>query len=97
MWLLMVGSLLGFIIASVIKSPQNAIALAGLATLILISVLVSLHPTKVGYTKLIIITKNLYCATKCRCKLSSARFSATVKLGMKQMCLQHTLANQQRD
>jgi len=46
---------------------------------------------------ILIITKNLYCATKCRCKLSSARLSATVTLGTKQMCLQHTLVTRQRD
>jgi len=40
---------------------------------------------------IIIITKNLYCAAKCSCKLSSARLSATVGLGTKQVCLQHTL------
>jgi len=37
---------------------------------------------------IIIITKHLYCAIKCRCKLSSACFSATVKLGTKRMCHQ---------
>jgi len=41
--------------------------------------------------------KKLVCATKCRCKLSSARLSATVRLGTKQMCLQHTLETQQKD
>jgi len=47
--------------------------------------------------KIIIITKNLFFATKCRCKLSSARLSATVRLRTKQMCLQYTLETQQRD
>jgi len=39
----------------------------------------------------------LHTSHKCRCKLSSAHLSATVSLGTKQMCLQHTLETQQRD
>jgi len=54
-----------------------------------------------GYSNIsiiiIITTKHLYSATKCRHKLSSARLSATVKLGTKQVCLQHTLETQQKD
>jgi len=52
---------------------------------------------QVNTTNIIVITKNLHCATKCRYKLSSARLSATVRLRTKQMCLHHTLETQQRD
>jgi len=55
------------------------------------------HANTTVIIKIIIITKNLYCATKCRCKLSSANLSATEGLGAKQVCLQHTLETQQRD
>jgi len=41
--------------------------------------------------------KKLVLRHKCRCKLSSARFSATVRKGTKQMCFQHTLETQQKD
>jgi len=46
--------------------------------------------------KIIIITKNLYCATNADAN-SAAHALAIVKLGTKQMCLQHTLETQQSD